>query len=115
MRYTHIARPLARSPRFLSNVAKKAAMNIKMILSQILPPVTVPSTPHTMASNAPMNNVRTRQLKEPFISTHEIPSAVRVIHVASSSRPVARPHIIGTVPDMAIRKPQLTNGSKLSF
>ena len=99
----------------LSRVAIKAMANIATTLSHILKPVTSPSALHSSASTAPVSSVRTRHEKDPFISTQQIPSAVSVIHMASLMRPVASPHIMGSVPDKAIRTPQLIIGSKLSF
>ena len=75
----------------------------------------VPKKAKNIASIAPVTKVRTRHANEPFISTHDTASAVSVIHTASPSRPVASPHMMGSVPDKAIRKPQLIIGSKLSF
>ena len=59
--------------------------------------------------------MRTRHENDPFISTQQMPSAVSVIHMASLMRPVASPHMMGSVPDKAMRIPQLIIGSKLSF
>ena len=82
-------------------------------LNKMLPPVTVPRTEKNIARSAPASKVRTRHANEPFSSTHEIASAVRVIHAASSILPVANPQMTGNVPDKAMRSPQLISGSKL--
>ena len=71
--------------------------------------------PAQKAKSAPAKSVRTRQLKDPFISTQEMASAVTVIQIASLRRLVAKPQTMGKVPESAIRIPQLNNGSKLSF
>ena len=89
-------------------------MNIATILSHTLLPVTVPSVENIIANTAPVISVRARQEKDPFNSTQQTASAVSAIHVTSFSLPVARPHIMGNVPDKAIRRPQLIRGSKLS-
>ena len=86
-----------------------------MTLSPMLAPVSVPSMAKNIARKAPESKVRTRHAKDPFISTHDIVSAVSVIHMLSDIRPVDSPQIMGSVPDKPIRTPQLMSGSKLSF
>jgi hypothetical protein len=80
----------------------------------MLPPVTEPITAENTPNAAAASSARNRQAKDPFSSIHETASAVRVIHTASLMCPVSIPQIIGTVPDKAMRKPQLSIGSMLS-
>jgi hypothetical protein len=70
---------------------------------------------NSTASAAPATHVRKRQANDPFISTQDTASDVNDTQTESIIRPVARPQSTGKVPDMAMRKPQLISGSKLSF
>lgn len=88
--------------------------NMQSRLSQSQSPVTLPSIPKNKDSMMPPVSMRSLCPKEPFNSTQQILSAVSAIHVASSPRPVYKPHSTGTMAAIAMRSPQLKTGSNVS-